>query len=1309
MQRAFNRLAIVNRGEPAMRVINAVRELNRQREEPIRLIALYTEPEREAMFVRRADEAVCVGPGTVENPDGTRKPGYLDYPALERALRAARADAAWVGWGLVAEHPEFADLCERLSIVFVGPDAAVMRHVGDKIEAKRLAEEAGVPVAPWSGGPVASAEAALRQAADIGFPLMVKATAGGGGRGIRRVDAPDELPSAIAGAQAEALQAFGDGTVLLERLIAPARHVEVQIIADGQGAAWAVGLRDCSCQRGNQKVIEESASPALDPEQEREALEAARRLALRAGYRGAGTVEFLYEPDEQCLSFIGVKACLQVEHPVTEAVTGVDLVKLQLHVATGGRLEGQPPPPHGHAIEARVNAEDPERGFVRAPGPLALLRLPTGPGVRVDTGVAEGDVIAAEFDSTIAKIIAWGRDRDEALARLHRALSETMIVVDGGTTNQGFLLALLERPELRSGDIDMTWLDRLHVRGETVPARHADIALLQAAIVLSEAETAADRARFYAYARRGRPQAGAGVARTVDLRHRGQAYRLSVAQHGPGRHCVSVDGNTIPVAVHRLSAYEHRLEVDGHSHRTLTSLQGPYLLVEVDGVPHRISHDDGGLVRNLAPALVVSIPVAPGDEVEHGDVVAVVESMKMESSLTAPFRGRVREVLAGANVQVPAQAPLVRLEPLGDATAATANGSRVSFPASPPEAAAPGRCRDNLQRLEWLVLGYDIAEPDVARTISDLHGECADLSCDPALLPGEHRLLERFADLRALTRPGHDETDDDAGLVRSPQEHLHAYLRSLDPEAEGLPPGFVALLERALGHYGVESLDRTPALEAACYRIFLAQERAATARAAVLAILDRRLELAGDLAGRVGNDFRQALDRLVGAMEGRDPVVADLARDVRFRYFDEPLIAETRDRTYAAMDRHLEALADDPERADRDQRIARARRVHAPARPADRRAHARRRPGAAARAAGGRDAALLPRAHAGGLHRGAARWPGPAHGPLSPRRAAAPTRDRLRRARPVAGRERRLRRVGGRGARGRRRRRGLLRLGRRRASGRGTRRATARGALPHAPAAVRSPDRGHRRRAGARPRHGGGHAVHVPPDAGRPGRGRRAPRSAPDDVPPPRAGAPLRLRAEAAAVGRGRVPVPRRGARRREGRAAVRARRGARPHAGARRRRASRRRYPSSSACSGRRSRASAASRPTASRAAARSGTGSCCMSGPPSSWRRRRSGRSSGGSPRRPPASASRCCSSRAWCAIPTAASASVSCVCSRRPAPASSSRSTSGRRLRWRRSTSARSGSSPRAAAAPCIPQSSSSCSTARSSSTTSTSGET
>src|SRR6266545_1185137 len=265
-----------------MRVIHAVRELNEQRAEPIRVIALYTEPERDAMFVRHADEAVAL--------DGS----YLDQDALERALLEARADAAWVGWGFVAERPEFAELCERLGIVFVGPGAEVMRLLGDKIAAKRMAEEAGVPVAAWSGGPVETVEDALRHAARIGFPLMIKATAGGGGRGIRRVDEPDALPAAFASAQAEALQAFGDGTVLLEKLITPARHIEVQVIADGHGAAWAAGLRDCSYQRRNQKVIEESASPALTADQERDVMQAARRLALRAGYRNAGTVEFLY-------------------------------------------------------------------------------------------------------------------------------------------------------------------------------------------------------------------------------------------------------------------------------------------------------------------------------------------------------------------------------------------------------------------------------------------------------------------------------------------------------------------------------------------------------------------------------------------------------------------------------------------------------------------------------------------------------------------------------------------------------------------------------------------------------------------------------------------------------------------------------------------------------------------------------------------------------------------------------------------------------------------------------------------------------
>jgi acetyl/propionyl-CoA carboxylase alpha subunit/acetyl-CoA carboxylase carboxyltransferase component len=919
VKESFTRLAIVNRGEAAMRLVHAVRELNEEREEQLRLIALYTEPEAQAMFVRRSDESYCLGPATYVAPDGSRRAGYLDYGALERALLDTRAEAVWVGWGFVAEHPAFAELCERHQIVFVGPSSETMRLLGDKIRSKQLAERAGVPVAPWSGGPVDTLDDARRHAEAVGYPLMIKATAGGGGRGIRRVEGPSDLAPAFERARAEAEQAFGDPTVLLERLVTPARHVEVQAIADGAGGAWSVGVRDCSLQRRHQKVIEESASTALTPAQEEQVLAAARRLVLEAGYRGAATVEFLYEPAEQRFSFMEVNARLQVEHPVTEMTTGLDLVKLQLHVAGGGRLEGAPPPAAGHAIEARLNAEDPAMDFAPAPGRVEVLNLPSGPGLRVDRGVEPCDEIPPDFDSMIAKVIALGRDRYEALARLRRALHETTALIKDGTTNRGFLLELLEHPDVVAGRVDTTWLDRHTLGAGTERPAHADAALLQAAIELAEAEDAADRARFYAYARRGRPQTRDDVSRTIDLAYEGQSYRFRVLQLGPGRYDVSVDGIRIEAKVERLSDHERRVTAGGSSHRTVVSDQGTRLLVEVDGVPHRVSHDEAGIVRSHAPGVVVSIPVAEGDEVGAGDVVAVLESMKMESSLIAPRAGRVRRVLVGPNTQVPARAPLVQIDELEHGHAQDAE-ERIRFPAGDDELPeAPQRCEENLRRLEWLVLGYDVTDSDVKRIIADLHGACSDLSCSPALIPGEHRLLGLFADLRALTRPRHED-DPEGELLRSPQEYLHAFLRSLDAESEGLPESFVAQLARALAHYGVTSLDRTPVLEEACYRIALSQQRVAAQRAAIMAILDRRLELADDLAGNVPGDFREVLDRLETAMEGRDQVLADLAREVRYRYFDEPVIAAGREAMYSEMAEHLTALAtapDSPDRADR--------------------------------------------------------------------------------------------------------------------------------------------------------------------------------------------------------------------------------------------------------------------------------------------------------------------------------------------------------------------------------------------------------
>ncbi|HRK47190.1 MAG TPA: acetyl-CoA carboxylase biotin carboxylase subunit family protein, partial [Nocardioides sp.] len=601
----FSRVAIVNRGESAMRLIHAVRDLNAQGEGPIRTIALYTDEERTAMFAREADEAYPLGPASARP--------YIDLAVLERVLVECAADAVWVGWGFVAEVPEFAELCDRLGVTFIGPSAQAMRRLGDKIGSKLLAEEVGVPVAPWSGRGVDTLDDALAAAERIGYPLMLKATAGGGGRGIRRVDSAAELEDAYQRTRDEAERAFGSGVVFLERLVTGARHVEVQLIADAHGTAWAVGVRDCTVQRRNQKVIEESASPLLEPSQTEELKSSAERLAVAVGYVGAGTVEFLYHPEERSFAFLEVNTRLQVEHPITEVTTDLDLVRAQLHVAAGGRLEGAKPPEKGHAVEARLNAEDPDRDFAPSPGRIALLELPSGPGIRVDTGVGEGDTIPADFDSMIAKIIAYGRTRDEALARLRRAMAETTVVIEGGATNKSFILDLLDQSEVvdgKKGWADTAWIDRVRGEGRLVVDDHSGIAVVAAGIEAYEDEEQVEIARLLESARGGRPQVQHEVGRAVDFKLRGATYKVTVLQTGPRRFRVAVAtaGAThlVEVDVERLDEFHTRLTVGDHVHRLVTATHGPVHLIEVDGVAHRVSRDEGGVLRSPAPALVVA-------------------------------------------------------------------------------------------------------------------------------------------------------------------------------------------------------------------------------------------------------------------------------------------------------------------------------------------------------------------------------------------------------------------------------------------------------------------------------------------------------------------------------------------------------------------------------------------------------------------------------------------------------------------------------------------------------------------------------
>src|SRR5581483_2648419 len=496
-----------------MRLIHAVGELNAAGGRRIETVALYTDADARATFVRDADLSYCLGPAAARP--------YLDLAVLERALAATGADAAWVGWGFVAEDPAFAELCRTLGITFIGPGPEAMRALGDKIGAKLLAERAGVPVAPWSRGPVADLDAALRVAERIGYPLMLKATAGGGGRGIRIVTSPAELTDAYERTSREAERAFGSGVLFLERLVTEARHVEVQVIADGQGTVWALGVRDCSVQRRNQKIIEESSSPVLPAGQAEELKAAAERLVAAAGYRGAATVEFLYRPADRVLAFLEVNTRLQVEHPVTEITTGTDLVKAMLHVAAGGKLTGPRPSERGHAIEARLNAEDPDRDFAPAPGRIALLGLPAGPGVRVDTGVRDGDSIPADFDSMIAKVIGYGRDRAEALSRLRRALRETTVLIDGGTTSKSFLLDVLDQPEVLDGSADTGWIDRARAEGRLVSRWHSGVALAVAAIEAYQDRKQVELRRLLSTAHGGRPQTRHESGRPIDLTLRG--------------------------------------------------------------------------------------------------------------------------------------------------------------------------------------------------------------------------------------------------------------------------------------------------------------------------------------------------------------------------------------------------------------------------------------------------------------------------------------------------------------------------------------------------------------------------------------------------------------------------------------------------------------------------------------------------------------------------------------------------------------------------------------------------------------------
>ncbi len=828
-----------------MRLIHAVNELVAEGAR-YKTIALYTSADSDSSWVRAADERY-------ELPlQGAR--AYLDYDALLEAMRLKRAEAAWVGWGFVAEHAEFADRCKRAGIVFIGPSGNAMRALGDKIASKRLAESAGVPVSPWSGGPADTLEAAHAAAERIGYPLVVKATAGGGGRGIRRVAEKSALEEAFRSARSEAKKAFGDDTVYLEKQIGAARHIEVQMLADSHGTHWAAGLRDCTLQRRAQKVIEESPAVTLPIRIQKEISEAAVRLSKAAGYENAGTVEFLYEPAHERFYFMEMNTRLQVEHCVTEATTGLDLVKQQIRIAHGERLAEAPPRTHGHAIEARLCAEDPDADFAPAPGRIAHLTWPSGPGIRVDTGFAAGDVISDAFDSMIAKVIAFGATRDEAIARLARALEQTTLAIEGGTSNRAFLLALLKNDQVRTDQTHVRWIDD-HV--STLQKRPDAALALCVAAINAHAKTMRERtAAFVASAARGRLAAPANTTTKVTLGFGGESYTLEVRERAPEAFSIAVDGAVLHVAYTPRTPYTATLSASGRDYAVALSERGGTLLIDIGSGRYKIEQSGAGTVRAPMPSVLVDVRVRIGDQVSVGDHVATLEAMKTELPLRAASAGKVKAIFAAAGSQLAQGAPLLELE--ASKEGAVSATERLTITSTETPFIPP------IRTLMLAVLGYDAAptrgdRPDATRAREQTLQTLADV-------------LTLFSDPREAGR------QNDNSHPATYSDYLLAYLRALDERA--LPEPFLRALEAALAHFGLRLTSPRDRIESALMRMHRGYSRVSDHTDALLALLsDEWPALPRVLSQRLVDVTHEALN--------------DAARRLHFVLFDEPLFAAT--------------------------------------------------------------------------------------------------------------------------------------------------------------------------------------------------------------------------------------------------------------------------------------------------------------------------------------------------------------------------------------------------------------------------------
>jgi 3-methylcrotonyl-CoA carboxylase alpha subunit len=649
----FSKILIANRGEIACRVMRTAKRMG------IAAVAVYSEADAGALHVAMADEARLIGPPPARQ-------SYLNGAEIIAVAKETGAEAIHPGYGFLSENPEFAEACAAAGIVFIGPPPAAMRAMGSKAAAKALMQQAGVPVVPGYHGDDQVPDHLLAEAKKIGFPVLIKASGGGGGRGMRIVNAAGEFARALDGAKREAASAFGDDRVLIEKYLTAPRHIEVQVFADTHGNALHLYERDCSIQRRYQKVVEEAPAPGLAPEMRRAMGEAAVAAAEAVGYVGAGTVEFIVEQDR--FYFMEMNTRLQVEHPVTEAVTGTDLVEWQLRVAAGEKFtrSQQDIRLNGHAIEVRLYAENPERGFLPATGTLHRLRLPHA-RARVETGVREGDAVTPFYDPMIAKIIAWGPDRAAARTRLARALADTGVL--GVTTNLGFLARVIGDEDFAAAKLDTGFIERR--RAALLPALSAPPEkAVAAAALFCLGEPVAQPADPWAR-RDGWRLNAPNAPQTVRLRAGEETLAVAATANGPSWQ-LAIGERHITAAARFAADGAVSLTLDGARSPAVVLDHGDDIAVFVDGAGWRFARVDSlapppgadpsaGRLSAPMPGRVVQLLVAAGEAVRQGQPLIVVEAMKMEHTIAAPRDGTVEAVRYAVGDLVEEGAELIAL------------------------------------------------------------------------------------------------------------------------------------------------------------------------------------------------------------------------------------------------------------------------------------------------------------------------------------------------------------------------------------------------------------------------------------------------------------------------------------------------------------------------------------------------------------------------------------------------------------------------------------------------------------------------